>query len=244
VIRARKAQTAEERAQHTDVLSLLLAEGFDGKPLRDHAMTILIAGHETTGTTLSFLWAHVARRPDLQERLCGEGLELGGDTVDLERLPLTDAVWKETLRLYPAVPILDRLAVEDVDLCGYRLPRGANVLWSPYVMQRSPKLWPHRGDPNEFMPEAFLSDPPPLPGAFVPFGEGPRMCLGKGLADMEALTIVSLFSRAFRIAPAQPGDIEMETLVTLRPAGGVPVRLSPRSVPVVEPVGELVEAGV
>lgn len=228
VLRQRQRATAAERETRVDVLSQLLDAGFEGQALRDHVMTMLIAGHETTGTTLSFLWAHVARRSDIQEALYSEAQALGSEAVDLERLPLTDAVWKETLRLYPAVPILDRMAVEDTQLGGYRIPAGANVLWSPYVLQRSARYWPHRRDPNAFEPAAFLHDPPPMAGTYIPFGTGPRMCMGKALADMEALTIVSLLVRAFRIESVETGEVGMRTLVTLRPAGGVPARLTPR----------------
>ena len=225
VLRIRMAESSAEQAGRSDVFSLLRQAGFEGRPLRDHIMTILIAGHETTGTSLSFLWAHVRDRQDLQERLVAEFSEQ--NLVDLN-LPLAEAIWKETLRLYPAVPILDRTAVSDVQLGEHRIPRGSNVLWSPYVVQRSPRYWPQRRDPNEFDPVAFLESPVPTPGSFIPFGEGPRMCLGKAFADMEALTIISLFAQAFEMESIKPGPIEMDTLVTLRPRGGVHVRLRRR----------------
>ena len=220
--------TDAERAARMDVLSQLLDAGFEGRPLRDHVMTMLIAGHETTGTTLSFLWAHVARRPDVQQALFEEARALSPGAVELDKLPLTEAVWKETLRLYPAVPVLDRLAVEETQLGGYRIPAGANILWSPYVLQRWSKYWPHRDDPNAFEPKHFLEDPPPEAGTYLPFGVGPRKCLGQALADREALSIVSLLVRAFEIESAESGEVAMRTLVTLRPQGGVPVHLTPR----------------
>jgi cytochrome P450 len=96
-------------------------------------------------------------------------------------------------------------------------------------MHRSPRWWPQRRDTSEFDPWAFLNDPQPEPGAYIPFGEGPRMCLGKSLADMEALTIVSLFVRAFAISPVKDEPVRMQTLVTLRPKGGVAVRLTSRA---------------
>ena len=227
VIAQRLTDTAAHRADRSDVLSLLLEAGFEGKALRDHVMTMLIAGHETTGTTLSFLWAHVAREPKVQDSLLMEVCDVNGE-ITPDSLPYTRAVWNEILRLYPAVPVLDRTAVQDVDLRGYRIPAGANVLWSPYVLHRSKKYWPTRTDPNRFDPEAMLREDP-LPGTFVPFGEGPRMCLGKTLADLEAMIIVSLFARAFHIRPADDRPLRMKTLVTLRPLGGVPVILTPRS---------------
>jgi cytochrome P450 len=223
--------SASQRAGSVDVLSQLVGAGFEGQALRDHVMTMMIAGHETTGTTLSFLWAHVARRADVQEKLFEEAQSSGNGAVDMERLTYTEAVWKETLRLYPAVPILDRTAVEETQLGSYRIPRGTNILWSPFILQRSAKYWPHRKDPNEFNPAAFLSDPAPLPGTYIPFGIGPRMCMGKALADLEALTIISMFVKAFQIESLENGPVGMRTLVTLRPAGGVPVKITPRRHP-------------
>jgi cytochrome P450 len=228
VVEARRHESAGGRDARCDVLTLMLNAGFQGEQLRDHIMTMLIAGHETTGTALSFLWAHVARSQAVQNALYEESRGLPAGEVDWEGVPFTEAVWKETLRLYPSVPILDRLATEPVRLGEYTIPAGANVLWSPYVMHRSPRWWPQRRDPNAFDPWAFLNDPQPEPGAYIPFGEGPRMCLGKSLADMEALTIVSLFVRAFAITPVQDEPVRVQTLVTLRPKGGVAVRLSPR----------------
>ena len=229
IIEQRAHEPAQQGGQRCDVLSLLRSAGFEGKPLRDHVMTMLIAGHETTGTALSFLWAHVARAPEIQAGLACESSAIGPTAIDLDALPFTEATWRETLRLYPSVPVLDRLALEDTDLGGYRIPRGANVLWSPFVMHRMPRLWPKRRDPNAFDPQGFVDDPTPDSRVYLPFGEGPRMCLGKSLADMEALTIISLFTRAFHIEPAEPGPVRMRTLVTLRPRDGVLLRLRKRT---------------
>jgi cytochrome P450 len=229
IIEQRANESAQQGDQRCDMLSLLRSAGFAGKPLRDHVMTMLIAGHETTGTALSFLWAHVARAPQIQAALASESVAIDPAAIDLESLPLAEATWRETLRLYPSVPVLDRLALDDTDLGGYRIPKGANVLWSPFVMHRLPRNWPKRRDPNAFDPQGFLDDPTPDSRIYVPFGEGPRMCLGKSLADMEALTIISLFAKAFHIEPARPGPVRMRTLVTLRPRDGVLVRLSART---------------
>ena len=243
----RLKESAAERASRMDVLSQLLEAGFEGRPLRDHVMTMLIAGHETTGTTLSFLWAHVARRPEIQQALYQEVSTLGAGAAEPEKLPYTEAVWKETLRLYPAVPVLDRLAVKTTQLGGYRIPAGANVLWSPFLLQRSRKYWPHRENPNNFEPSAFLNDPPPAPGTYIPFGIGPRKCMGQALADREALTIVSRFVRAFEVETTETADVAMQTLVTLRPQGGVLVKLTQRPAAVRESSdgeGNMAAAGI
>jgi cytochrome P450 len=229
IIEQRAHETAQQGKLRCDVLSLLRSAGFEGKPLRDHVMTMLIAGHETTGTALSFLWAHVAREPAIQAALTQESNTVDPDAIDLESIPFAEACWRETLRLYPSVPVLDRLAVDDTELGGYRIPQGANVLWSPFVMHRMPQHWPTRRDPNAFDPQGFVDDPAPDSRIYIPFGEGPRMCLGKSLADMEALVIIALFAQTFHIEPAEPGPVRMRTLVTLRPRDGVLVQMRARA---------------
>jgi cytochrome P450 len=233
IIDERSREHGGDADERCDVLSLLQAAGFEGKALRDHVMTMLIAGHETTGTALSFLWAHLARAPEFQEVLVLESIEQAPEEVDVDTLPLTEAAWRETLRLYPSVPVLDRFAVEDTEIGGYLIPKGANVLWSPFVMHRMERYWPGRCDLDAFDPQAFLNCPDPVPGAYIPFGEGPRMCIGKSLADVEALTIISLFVRAFRVEPVDDSPVRMRTLVTLRPFDGVPVHLTPRVRPAI-----------
>jgi cytochrome P450 len=230
IINERSTEHGAKNEERCDVLSLLRSAGFEGKALRDHVMTMLIAGHETTGTALSFLWAHLARAPEFQDSLEQESRAQAPQEVDVdgEALPLAEAAWREILRLYPSVPVLDRFAVEDSEIGGYRIPKGANVLWSPFVMHRSARYWPGRHDLDAFDPQAFLDCPAPEAGAYIPFGEGPRMCIGKSLADMEALTIISLFVRAFRVEPVDNSPVRMRTLVTLRPYDGVPVRLTAR----------------
>ena len=228
VIEQRVREVRTGAPPRCDLLSMLLESGFEGKDLRDHVMTLLIAGHETTGTTMSFLWALLARHPNIMETLHTEADAFDESSPDLSPLRLTEAVWRETLRLYPSVPVLDRTAVAPAEIGNYPIPEGANVLWSPYVMHRSQQYWPHRRDLERFDPEAFLNAPPPEPGSYIPFGEGPRMCLGRLLADMTGLVIMSLFLRRFRLEPIAEQTIPMRTLVTLRPSDGVLIRLSRR----------------
>ncbi|MBW3596866.1 MAG: cytochrome P450 [Planctomycetes bacterium] len=223
VIERRKQETSAERTGRCDVLSLLVEAGFQGPELRDHVMTMLIAGHETTATAVAFLFGLLARRGDVQEQLHAEVQPLPPGEAPLEALPYTEAVWNETLRLYPPVPVLDRRAVEDARLGDYRIPAGANVLWSPYGMHR--KYCPN---PDAFDPGRFL-DGPKLPrSSFIPFGEGPRLCIGKPLADMEGRTIAALFVQAFRLESDDPEDLEVRAMITLQPSNGVLVRLHRR----------------
>lgn len=223
VIDQRRRETRAARNERCDVLSLLFEAGFDGVELRDHVMTLFVAGHETTAGSVAFLLGLLARRPDVQEAIYREARGLPAGAVPLGTLPLTEAAWKETLRIYPSVPMMDRTVTEDSRLGPYAIPAGANLIWSPYLLHR--KFFP---DPERFDPRRFLGGAQPAPGTYLPFGEGPRMCIGKGLADMEGVTITSLIARAFEIEPADRHQMTVQPMITLRPEKGFLVRLRPR----------------
>ena len=223
VIEQRRRESKAERSRRCDVLSLLFEAGFEGVELRDHVMTMFVAGHETTAGSIAFLLGLLARHPQVQERLYEEVEPLSEATVPLQSVPVTEAVWKETLRLYPSVPMLDRLAAREVQLGEYTIPAGANLIWSPYVMHR--KYCPNA---EQFDPGRFLGESQPTGGWFIPFGEGPRMCIGKFLADMEGLTIAALLVRAFQIAPADDAEMTVRPMITLRPNRGFMAHLRPR----------------
>jgi len=223
VIAQRRSESKAKRAERCDVLSLLLEAGFEGVELRDHVMTMFVAGHETTAGSVAFLLGLLARHTQAQQRLYEEVEPWPEWTMPLQAAPVTEAVWKETLRLYPSVPILDRLAAREVQLGNYTIPAGANLIWSPYVMHR--KYCP---DAERFDPGRFLGESTPTGGWFIPFGEGPRMCIGKSLADMEGLTIAALLARAFEITPADGADMTVRPMITLRPSNGFAARLRPR----------------
>lgn len=223
VIEERRGEAKSALRKRCDVLSLLFEAGFDGVELRDHVMTLFVAGHETTAGSVAFLLGLAARRPDVQQALVDEARGLAADAVPLGSLSFTDAVWKETLRLYPSVPMMDRTVTEDARLGRYAIPAGANLIWSPYVMHRK-----YFADPDRFDPRRFLGGASPAAGTYLPFGEGPRMCIGKGLADMEGVTITSLVARAFEIEPADRSQMTVRPMITLRPERGFLVRLRPR----------------
>jgi cytochrome P450 len=124
---------------------------------------------------------------------------------------------------------------EDVQLGEYSIPAGANLIWSPYVMHR--KYFPN---PEAFEPRRFLDGAQPAPGTYLPFGEGPRMCIGKSLADMEGVTITALFAKAFEVRPAEPGELTVRPMITLRPERGFMARLCPRT----EAAGPGADAGL
>ncbi|HWB11088.1 MAG TPA: cytochrome P450 [Pirellulales bacterium] len=222
VIEVRRRDT--ERARRSDVLSLLLEAGFDGVELRDHVMTMLMAGHETTAGSVTFLFGLLAQHPEIQDDLYDEVKDLPTGSVPLGQLPLTEAAWREALRLYPSVPMLDRQAVTDVQLGEYKIEAGANLIWAPYVMHRKYFSHPEAFSPSRFLPGAVVE-----PGTYIPFGEGPRMCIGKWLADMEGLTITALVSREFQIEQAERTALGVRPMITLRPERGFIVRFRPRS---------------
>jgi cytochrome P450 len=225
IIEQRRGEVASRRQQRCDVLSLLFEAGFEGNDLRDHVMTMLIAGHETTATAVSFVFALLARHAGVQQRLYEEVRDFSPQTVPLDATPFTHAVLNETLRLYPVVPLLDRAAVEEASLGEYRIPKGANLIWAPYCVHR--KHWP---SPETFNPDRFLDADRIPKHAFIPFGEGPRVCIGKPLAEMEGVTIAALFARAFELT-TEERDLQVHPLITLQPKNGVVVRLHPRSRP-------------
>ena len=219
----------------SDMISLLEAAD-RGEPdadvrrrgLRDQIVTILLAGHETTASTLCWAWYMVSRHPEVAERLRAEAIAVLGDRMpgyqDLVDLPYTTMVIQETMRLYPAVWALPRRAVEADEIGGYPVPAGAEVMISPYTLHRHPGFW---DEPNQFRPERFAADAPPVPHryAYIPFGAGPRVCVGSHLGMLEATLVAAMVARRYRFEYAGPGDPFPEAMLSLRPRGGLPVRV-------------------
>ncbi|HVX16080.1 MAG TPA: cytochrome P450 [Pirellulales bacterium] len=223
VIERRRRDSKAERARRSDVLSLLLEAGFEGVELRDHVMTMLMAGHETTAGSITFLLGLLSRHLQVQADLYEEVRELPPATVPLGGVPHTEAVWRETLRLYPSVPMLDRQALVDVRVGDYKIEGGANLIWSPYVMHRK-----YFSQPETFLPSRFLPGAAVPPNSYIPYGEGPRMCIGKSLADMQGITITALLAREFTIESAEAGPLRVRPMITLRPENGFVVRFRGR----------------
>ena len=226
---------SERRAQgnsthHTDLLSLLMgAMDEDGsqmtpKQLRDETMTIFLAGHETTALTLGWTWFLLSENPAAEARLHEElGGVLGGrapEIKDLERLPYLQAVVNEVLRLYPAAYLLARTSIAPSTIGGYELPTGSTILASQWVMQRDARYY---DDPDAFRPERWLDGLlGRLPaGAYFPFGDGPRRCIGQSFALMELALVTAAVAQhfRFRLVPGHP--VVPEPLVTLRPKHGI-----------------------
>ena len=219
---------AERRARGTDngdVLSMLLAaRDADGTMMtdtqvRDEVLTLLAAGHETTANALGWTFMLLAQHPVVRARLAGEiALVLGDrppEPADLARLIYLECVIKESMRLYPPAWAGTRIAREPVEIRGYRLPAGTIVGFSQYLTHRMPTIF---AEPERFLPERFDPDHgeqhPPY--AYIPFGAGPRSCIGSGFALMELKTIVPVILQRFWPALAPNQKIELEPLVTLR----------------------------
>jgi len=219
----------------TDLLSML-ADAYSGerdarkrwRVLRDELITILLAGHETTASTLSWTWYLLSGHPETEAALHAEAVEVLGDRTpgheDLARLPYTTTVIQEAMRLYPPVWGLTRKSLAADVVGGYRVPAGADVMISPYTLHRHPGFWPH---PNEFRPERFATSAAVVPHryAYIPFGAGPRVCVGSHLGMMEATLIAAMVARDFRFELAADARPEPEAMLSLRVRGGLPLRV-------------------
>jgi cytochrome P450 len=234
LLRARIREMIEERRasdlERDDFLSILLrTRDEDGQPMSDQqisdeALTFFGAGHETTATALTWAWYLLASHEEIYARVQAEVDEqLRGRSptyADLARLPYSLQVLKETMRLYPPAYALSRVARHDVQVEGYPVQKGTTVFMSPYALHRRAEYFPdpERFDPERFTPEHEAS----LPRyAFVPFGAGPRICIGNHFALMEGhLLLATLAQRvAFSIAPGQ--TIAIEPKITTRPRGDI-----------------------
>jgi len=229
--------TARRRSseQQPDLVSVCLAgrdrqtgEGMSDKQIRDEVLTFLLAGHETTAVALMWTALELACRPQVARNLKAElDSVLEGRTPtysDLPRLTYTRAVVDESMRLHPPVWRISRKALEDDEVCGYRVPRGSTVVISPYLLHRNPALW---SDPECFRPERFLGqDGESLsrPG-YIPFGAGPRKCIGNHLATIEGIVILASYCQRFRFTVAPGFTPELDAKLTLRIRGEVPIHL-------------------
>jgi cytochrome P450 len=221
-----------------DLLSMLLeardeetGESMSDRQLRDEIMTIFLAGHETTANALSWTWYLLARHPEAEARLLeelGEVLEGCAPTVgDLPRLRYTDMVVKESMRLYPPAWAFGRETVEDCKIGGYHVPAGTQLVMSQWVMHRDPRYYERAG---EFRPERWVDGSveklPPY--AYFPFGGGPRLCIGRSFAKMEAVLLLATIAQKFRLRLAQDRPVEPQPSITLRPRNGLRVALTRR----------------
>jgi cytochrome P450 len=234
-ISRRRAAPDESRR---DILSLLLAvrddagRGFSDKQVRDQVMTLMFAGHDTSTSTLTFMMHELARHPDVVARLQEEqDRVLAGKTPDIETLerqmPFLDMVLDEVLRLYPPAWIGPRRAVRDFEFAGRQVARGAYVNYSSWASHRIPEVFP---EPEAFIPERFARErKAALPrGAYVPFGGGSRICIGKRFGQTEVKLVATMLLQRLRL-DAMPGRaMTVRQMPTLSPRGGLRMRVLPR----------------
>lgn len=229
---------AERRAvpDSSDLLSKLLrgegeTTGLSDTDLRNELMTLLFAGHETTANAFCWTWVLLAQHPEKEARLLDEIESVLGSRSpvpdDVERLPYTQQVVNESLRLYPPVWFLGRFLQEDWEVDGYVLPTGSGVIISPWVMQRDERYFE---DPEVFAPERWVGDlERRLPrGVYFPFGDGPRVCIGRPLALLELALVVATIARRFRLSLSLGQEVTPEPLNTIRPRGGLLMQLRAR----------------
>ena len=220
-----------------DLMSMLLfppsdEEAMSDQQVRDETMTLFLAGHETTANALTWAWTLLARHPEVEGRLQQEIERVLGDrppTVeDLESLTYTDWVVQEALRLYPPAWIIGRQAVEPVDLDGYHLAEGTIVFISQWALHRDGRFF---DQPTEFRPERFAPDrAESIPRyAFIPFGGGPRICIGNNFAMMEAQLVLAAMVQKVTLELPPDQDLTPEPLVTLRPKAKIQARVRRRN---------------
>jgi cytochrome P450 len=197
--------------------------------VRDEAMTIFLAGHETTSVALTWTWYLLSQNPQVEARLHEElERELGGRSptvADLPRLPYCERVLAESMRLYPPAWVIGRRARVEVEIDRYRIPAGSIVILSPFVTHRDARWYPEplRFDPDRFTPEAQTQRPR---YAYFPFGGGPRVCIGEGFAQMEARLLLATLAQRVRLLRAADRPVALQPRVTLRPRGGLPMTIS------------------
>lgn len=213
-----------------DMLDLLLAARTEGggqlslRELRDDLVTMLVAGHETTALAMSWTLYEMSRNPQLTRRLREEVRAAIGERAptlaDLSKLAYVEQTVKEALRLYPPFWSLSRKAAEADVLGTFDVPRNATLMLCPYVIHRNPKYWenPEAFDPDRFSPERAAAR---HEYAYFPFGGGPRTCIGKRLASMEAVLSLAMIVQRFDLHLATGQKVEPEPMISFRPRHGI-----------------------
>jgi len=233
----RRQMEATGDAGH-DLMAMLMeatdesgSERMSDEQLRDEVLTLVAAGHETTANALAWTFMLLSQHPDVARRLRAEVDDvLWGrlPTVDdLPRLAFTEQVVKESMRLYPPVWIIEREALGADEVGGWRYPAGTVVGTCMYAAHRNPRLWPNPEgfDPDRFSPQRSEGRPR---YAYMPFGAGPRSCIGNHFAMMEAILLVATIAQRFELELVPGHRVRLDPGITLRPKGGLPMRVFPR----------------
>ena len=232
------AQRRDNDRDHNDVLSMLMQATSGEEPetpltekqIHDHILTFLAAGHETTAIALVWTFYLLAQYPQVRKKLLEElRTVLAGRTPtveDMAKLPYLEWVLNESMRLYPPAWLQIRFPAEDVELDGVRLPAGTMLILSQWVIHRLPDIW---GDPDVFRPERWdpASGEHVPPGAYFPFGGGPRICIGMPFAQLEAKMILAMILQQYTPRPIPGYTPGLQPLITLRPKRNLQTTLIP-----------------
>lgn len=232
LIEERRAALASGHEDSKDLLALLLGARYedgsamDDAQLRDEAMTIFLAGHETTANALAWTWYLLAQHEEIAVRVRAEAQQvLAGRAAayeDVEKLSYTRQVIAESMRLYPPAWIVGRRALTDYEFehngSRYVVPEGSTVVASQWIMHRDPRFWAR---PEEFWPERWSQDEARLNRAYFPFGGGPRQCIGEGFAWMEAVLLFAGLAQHWSARLADGSTVRVQPRITLRPLGGI-----------------------
>jgi cytochrome P450 len=231
IITERKKSTE----RHDDLLGMFMemkdeetGEGMSDKQLRDELLTLVLAGHETTANALSFALYVLSQHPnvlkDLRSEVDGVLGSRAPTLADLPKLPYTMQVIEEVMRLYPPAWCMERQAIEEDVINGHRIPKGAIIGIAPWVTHRLPRLWtnPEGFDPSRFSKEAKDAR---HKHAYLPFGGGPRTCIGNAFALMEMQIVLAMLVQRYRVDLVPGFQMELEPTITLRPKKGIPMHL-------------------
>ncbi|MFC0529834.1 cytochrome P450 [Phytohabitans kaempferiae] len=234
LVAARRAEPGGTAGRDDVVSRLIESTSLETDPavarqrMRDELVTLLLAGHETTASTLTWAFYLLDGHPEVWEKVHTESVEVLGDRLpryeDLHGLKYTAMVVDEVMRMYPPVWLLPRIARADDVVGGYRVPAGADLVLCPYTLHRHPEFWPHpdRFDPDRFDPDRPVDRPR---YAFIPFGAGPRFCVGNNLGLMEAVFVLACVARRLRLSVVPDYRVVPEPMLTLRVRGGLPMRV-------------------
>jgi cytochrome P450 len=216
-----------------DFLSILLRAQGRGEQtdqqIRDEMMTMLLAGHDTTALTLTYCWYLLSEHPTTEARLHEElQTELGGTPprmADVPSLDLVERVVDESMRLYPPVYAMFREPEEAVTFGQYTIPADATIMLSQWAMHRSDRFW---DDPEQFDPDRWAGEDDRPRFAYFPFGGGPRHCIGKHLAKLEAKLILARTAQEYRLEYTRDGEPDLRPTLTMHPRDGMPMRVHER----------------
>jgi cytochrome P450 len=228
------AQRRADDQDRGDLLSMLLAaedaespnHRLNDREIRDQALTLFLAGHETTANALAWTWHLLAQHEAVRLRMKKELDEVltGGRLPGLEDMPrlrYTTAVLSESMRLFPPVWVIGRRAAEDVTIGDIEVPRRTIVVMSQYVVHRDARFW---AEPGLFQPERWLTENPGRPKfAYFPFGGGSRICVGESFAWAEGVLMLAVMAQRWRLEPVAGHTVQFNPTVTLRPKNGLPM---------------------